>query len=97
MKHTTATPTEQELTERRLALLEEQLADLSRKHIVLGRESRARAAIIRRRNAQLLLASELVRRQVLAYLALSRVRDRLRPAPDPIDTGTPGVYAAVTR
>lgn len=95
MKHTAPTPTEQELTERRLALLEEQLADLSRAHVRLGAESRAQAAIIRRRNEQLLLTAEVIRRQVLAYLALSRVRDTLRPAPGPIDTGTPGVYAAV--
>lgn len=90
MKHATPAPEPDELTLRRVALLEEQLADLSRKHVQLGAESRAQAGIIRRRNVCVLQLTESLRRLLLAYSALARVRDTSRPA-RVWDTGTPGV------
>jgi chromosome segregation ATPase len=80
----------------RLEQLDDDLTAARRRIRTLEAERDAQAAIIRRRNAQIALLSETLRRQALAYLALSRVRDTLRPAPSPIDTGTPGVYTAVT-
>lgn len=80
----------------RIEDLEDELAAAQRRVRTLEAERQAQAGIIRRRNEQQLVAAEVMRRQALAYLALSRVRDTLRPAPGPIDTGTPGVYAAVS-
>jgi predicted nucleic acid-binding Zn-ribbon protein len=79
----------------RLEQLDDDLTAARRRIRTLEAEHEVQAGIIRRRNAQIVLLGETLRRQVLAYLALSRVRDVLRPAPGPIDTGTPGVYAAV--
>lgn len=81
----------------RIEDLEDQLAAAQRRVLQLEAEHEIQADIIRRRNAQLLLATELVRRQMLSYLALSRVRDVMRPARGPLDTGTPGVWAEVSR
>lgn len=77
----------------RIENLEDQLAAARRRVLHLEAEHEIQAGIIRRRNTQLVLAGELVRRQMLSYLALSRVRDVMRPARGPIDTGTPGVWA----
>lgn len=90
MKHAKApAPGPDELTERRLALLEEQLTELSRAHVRLGAESRVQAAIIRRRNAQISHLALLLRRLLLAYGAPARARRANRPAV--LDSGTPGV------
>lgn len=90
MKHATQAEAPDDLTARRLKLVEQQLADVSRNHVRLGAESRAQAAIIRRKNWEIALLGETLRRHALAYLALARVRDTLRPA-RVLDTGTPGV------
>lgn len=69
---------------------DDELAKLRRQLAVADAEHRVQGAIIRRRNASLILLTELLRRQVLAYAALARVRDTARPA-RVWDTGTPGV------
>jgi hypothetical protein len=69
---------------------DDELAQLRRKLAVADEEHRVQGAIIRRRNTALVLLAELLRRQVLAYAALARVRDAARPV-RVLDTGTPGV------
>jgi hypothetical protein len=76
---------------------DDELRALRRRLAIADEEHRVQAAIIRRRNAQIASLGQVLRQQVLAYAALARVRDRMRPAPGPVDTGTPGVYAEVTR
>lgn len=69
---------------------DDELAQLRRKVAVADVEHQVQAAIIRRRNAQIAALGEVLRCQVLAYAALARVRDAVRPA-RVWDTGTPGV------
>ena len=90
MKHA-ATPAPDDLTARRLELVEQQLADLSRRYVQLGAEHRAQAAIIRRRNVQVWLLAETLRRLLLSYCALGRIRPAYEPWRRVLDTGTPGV------
>lgn len=97
MKHALRTPAPAAVTARRHELVEEQLAELSRSHIALTRDLANAQATVRRRDQQLTalwhqlaLAGELLRRLLLAYSALARVRDTSRPA-RVLDTGTPGV------
>lgn len=75
---------------RRLEAQDDELAVLRRELAVADAEHRVQGAIIRRRNHDLVLLAELLRRHVLAYAALARVRDAARPA-RVWDTGTPGV------
>lgn len=74
----------------RIEDLEDRLAAAQRRVRRLENEHDAQAAIIRRRNAQIALLGETLRRLLLSYCALGRVRDTLRPART-WDTGTPGV------
>jgi chromosome segregation ATPase len=88
----------------RLEQLDDDLTAARRRIRTLETEREAQAAIIRRRNTQITELTEhaaaaglALGRLLMAYRALARVRDTLRPAPGPIDTGTPGVYAEVSR
>jgi hypothetical protein len=75
----------------RIEELEDAEAMLRRRIRVLEVELRAQAAIIRRRNGQVAVLGEGVRRLLLAYCALARIRPEYAPAPRVVDTGTPGV------
>lgn len=81
----------------RIEAQDDELAVLRRKLATAEAEHRAQARIIRNRNAQIAALGEVLRRLVLAYAALARVRDVLRPARGLVDTGTPGVYAEAAR
>jgi hypothetical protein len=89
-RHAQPQATPDEIAGIRIALLEEQVTRLSIANVRAGAERRAQAAIIRRRNWQVALLGETLRRLLLAYSALARVRDIDRPA-RVLDTGTPGV------
>jgi len=89
-RHRQAEVTPEQITEVRVALLEEQVRELSIANVKAENEHRAQAAIIRRRNRQITLLTETLRRLLLSYSGLARVRDRIRPA-RVLDTGTPGV------
>jgi hypothetical protein len=90
MKHAQPQPpTEEQIAIQRLPLVEQQLADVSRRYIqlharlrVLEAEGYARASIIRRRNADRVVTGLLLRWLLLAAAAVER------PV---LDTGTPGV------
>jgi hypothetical protein len=75
----------------RIEELEDTEAMLRRRIRVLEVELRAQAAIIRRRNGQVAVLGEGVRRLLLAYCALARIRPAYAPPPRVVDTGTPGV------
>jgi arginine deiminase len=96
VKHRMQAPTPELVAETRISVLEKLAHDLSVSLVKAGVEHDAQAAIIRRRNEDIVVLSELLRRQVLAYAALARVRDTARPA-RVWDTGTPGVHVGVTR
>ncbi|SEO82945.1 hypothetical protein [Actinacidiphila rubida] len=89
-RHRQNPATPEEIADLRLNILERQVRDLSIANVKAENEHRAQAAIIRRRNAQVALLGETLRRLLLAYCALGRVRDTSRPA-RVLDTGTPGV------
>lgn len=74
----------------RIELLEQLVRDLSAANVQAGVEHRAQAAIIRRNNLRIAILGETLRRLLLSYTALARVRRTDRPA-RVLDTGTPGV------
>lgn len=90
IRHRRPAPAEQQQIDTiRISLLEQQVKDLSVANVKAGVELTVQAAIIRSRNTQIRLMGEALRRLLLSYTALARVRTE-RPA-RPVDTGTPGV------
>jgi hypothetical protein len=90
-RHRQPEVTPDQITQVRIEVLEKQVRDLSVANVRAGVELRAQAAIIRRRNAQIGLLGEGLRRLLLAYSALARIRPAYAPPARVVDTGTPGV------
>ena len=90
IRHRRPAPSEQQqLDAIRISILEQQVTGLSRANVRAGVEHAVQAAIIRRNNARIAILGETLRRLLLSYAALARVRTA-RPA-RVLDSGTPGV------
>lgn len=84
MKHGRQAPTADQLTEQRLALVEQQLTKTSRNYIAAAH---AQARAEQQTAALLLTVAWLLR----AYTVLARIRPLYAPPARVLDTGTPGV------